>query len=333
MRRIRLGGAGLAAVTLVAALGGCGDDDTGDGGSGGTQGGGGGSGTLDVQAVRALPEQAADAGTFSFETTTTYLFGPDDSMAFTYRGSVDVGAHRAALEADITDFVADFLLPMASIGSESEAGDAPDEVVVPMVVDGDAAYAEIGVLNDIVPEDQRRPSMPRWVRYGPSDLESGGSAFTGVMRGADPEGLLALLAAADGEVETVGSEDVRGEPATHLRASIDLTAARERAPEDQRAMIDDLAGEGDARVDEVPVDVWVGEDGLLRRFAVEVERDATVTTESPGGPPRPPDAAGSITSLAYEAFDYGEPVEVELPADGDVIDAAELDDAGASVGG
>jgi hypothetical protein len=95
-------------------------------------------------------------------------------------------------------------------------------------------------------------------------------------------------------------------------------------------MIDDLAGEGDAQVDEVPVDVWVGEDGLIRRFTVEIERDVTVSTESPGGPPLPSDAAGAVTSLAYEAFDYGEPVEIEIPAADDVMDAPEGEDAGAS---
>jgi hypothetical protein len=30
-----------------------------------------------------------------------------------------------------------------------------------------------------------------------------------------------------------------------------------------------------------------------------------------------------VTSLAYEAFDYGEPVEIEIPAGDDVIDAPE----------
>jgi hypothetical protein len=38
------------------------------------------------------------------------------------------------------------------------------------------------------------------------------------------------------------------------------------------------------------------------------------------------DAAGAIRSLSYEAFDYGEPVEVEIPADEDVVDAPEPPD-------
>lgn len=191
----------------------------------------------------------------------------------------------------------------------------PDEVIVPMVADGEVACAELGVIRDLAPDGQQRPGRP-------------GGCGTGRTRTAEPEAILALLAAATGDVETVGGEDVRGEPATHLRARIDLATAREQSPEDHRAMIDDLAGEGDAQVDEVPVDVWVGEDGLIRRFAVEIERDVPVSTDSPGGPPLPSDAAGGVRSLAYEAFDYGEPVEIETPAADDVIDAPEREDAG-----
>jgi hypothetical protein len=328
MPGIRAGAAGAAAVALVVALAGCGDDED----AGQSMQSDGGSGTFDVQAVRALPGQAADAGTFSFSMTTAYLLGSDRSLDLAYSGSVDVDSRQAAMEADITDFVADLLIPMSNIGSGSEAEAPPDEVMMPMVLDGEVGYMEfVGVLNDIAPQDQRQPLLPRWVRFGPSDLD-GGSGFTGLMSAADPEGILALLGAASGEVETVGDEDVRGERATHLQASIDLAAAREQAPEDQWAMIDDLAGEGNAQVTEVPVDVWVGEDGRLRRFAVEIERDMTATTESPGGPPLPSDAAGSVTSLAYEVFDYyGEPIEVEIPADADVIEASELDDIGVSL--
>jgi hypothetical protein len=321
MRRIRASAAAMAGVALAGALASCGDD----GGSGP------GPGTFDVRTVRALPDRAAEARTFSFEMTTAYLIGTDGDIEVTYRGAVDVAAHQAAIEADVTDFAVEILFPMSQIGVESEdAGGPPDEVIVPMVADGEVGYAELGVISDLAPQDQQLPEGPRWVRFGPDEMSDEGSSFGGLMRTADPEAILALLAAATGDVETVGGEDVRGEPAAHLRARIDLATAREQAPEDHWAMIDDLAGDGDARVEQVPVDVWVGEDGLLRRFAVEIERDVTVSTDSPGGPPLPSDAAGTVTSLAYEAFDYGEPVEIEIPSGDDVIDAPEREDAGAS---
>jgi hypothetical protein len=314
MRRIRASAATMAGVALAGALAACGDD----GGSGP------GPGTFDVRTVRALPDQVAEARTFSFEMTTAYLIGTGGDLEVTYRGSVDIAAHQAAIEADVTDFAADILIPMSQIGAGSEdAGDPPDEVIVPMVADGEVAYAQLSVISGLVAQDEQRPEGPQWVRYGPDEMSDEGSSFGGLMRTADPEVILALLEAATGDVERVGDEDIRGEPATHLRARIDLATAREQAPEDHWAMIDDLAGEGDARVNEVPVDVWVGEDGLLRRFAVEIERDVTVSTETPGGPPLPSDAAGGVTSLAYEAFDYGEPVEIEIPAADDVIDAPE----------
>lgn len=323
----------MAAVALMAALAGCGggeDDDNDDGageddGVGNTETQGGGvPRTFDVQAVRALPDQVSDAATFSFEMTVAYVLGTDDGdVEITYRGSLDLAAHQAAVDADITDYVAQVLFPMSQIGAEDEDAEGPpDEVIVPMVADGDVAYAELGVLNDIAGESQR-PSMPRWVRYGPAELGDDGSSFAGLVSMADPEIILALLEAAAGEVETVGEEEVRDEPATHLRATIDLAAAREQAPERQWSMIDDIAGEGDARIDEVPVDVWVDEDGLLRRLTVEIDRDITMGTGPPGAPS---DAAGAIRWLSYEAFDYGEAVEVEIPDGDDVVDASELTD-------
>jgi hypothetical protein len=324
MRRTRASAAAVAGVVLLGMLAGCGDDG----------GGGAGSGSFDVRTVRALGDRVAEAGTFSFEMTTGYLLGTDGDLDVTYRGSVDVAAHRAAVELDVTDVVAEVLFPMSQVGAGSEGVEGPpDEVIVPVVADGEIAYAEVGVISDLAPEGQQRPGAPRWVRYGPEDVGEEGSSLTGLVRTAEPEAILALLAAATGDVETVGDEDVRGEPATHLRARIDLAAAREQAPEDHWAMIDDLAGDGDARVDEVPVDVWVGEDGLLRRFAVEIGRDVAMTTDSPGGLPPVSDAAGALTSLTYEAFDYGEPVEIEVPAADDVMDAPVRESTGTSGSG
>ncbi|HEY8526766.1 MAG TPA: hypothetical protein VIL48_17480 [Acidimicrobiales bacterium] len=325
-RRGRAGAAGLAAVALVAvgALVACGDD-AGDGGNadnadGGADvdgdGDGGTPAAFDVQAVKALPEQAADAGTFSFEMTVAYVLGVDRNIEYTYRGAVDVGAHQATLEADITSLVTDFLMPPGG-------SDAPDEVIVPMVVDGDVAYAElVGVLNDIAPPEERRTSLPRWVRMGPSDLEGPSSAFTGVVSAADPEGILALLESATGEVETVGREDVRGEPATHYRATLDLEAATQQAPDGRWALLDDLAGE-DGQITEVPVDIWVGDDGQLRRLAVETTPALTGTTAGDGASPL--SSIGTIRSLTYDAYDYGDPVRVEIPDPDDTIDASELD--------
>lgn len=325
----------MAAAALMAALAGCGggedNDSDNDDGAGNTETQGGGAPrTFDVQAVRALPDQVADAATFSFEMTVVYVLGTDDGdVELTYRGSLDFDAHQAAIDADITDYAAQVLYPMSQIGAENEhAEGAPDEVIVPIVADGGVAYVELGVLDDIAGGSQR-PSMPRWARYEPAELGDDGSSFAGLVSMADPEIILALLEAAAGEVETVGEEEVRDEPATHLRATIDLAAAREQAPERQWSMIDDIAGQGDARIDEVPVDVWVDEDGLLRRLTVEIDRDITMGTGPPG---TPSDAAGSIRSLSYEAFDYGEPVEVEIPDGDDVLDASELTDRGSAGG-
>ncbi|HEY8523959.1 MAG TPA: LppX_LprAFG lipoprotein [Acidimicrobiales bacterium] len=311
---MRFGAAALGAAALVAALAGCGDGGGGDGGGPHVR-------AVDLRAVRAVPDDVADAGTFSFEMTTTYLLGRIGGVGVTFGGSVDVDADRAALEADVTDFVTEFLIPISQAGRGPSPVDEPTEpVIVPIVVDGDVGYADLTALEELAPNDQRRADGRRWVRFGAEDVGVEGSPFAAITRLANPEGILALLGAATGDVETVGEDEVRGEPATHVQTTIDLAAARDQGPDGEWPMLDALAGEGDSRIDTVPVDLWIGEDGLLRRFRVEVEREAAARTNAPDGPPVAADAVGTIGSLTYEAFDYGEPVDVEVPDPDDVTD-------------
>lgn len=86
-------------------------------------------------------------------------------------------------------------------------------------------------------------------------LDSGLSLGPVGLANEDPRALLQVLgnvqvaAAQLGSVEAVGSEEVRGEPATRYRTSVGF-ALGEPA--------------------EAPTEVWVGEDGLLRRASYTV---------------------------------------------------------------
>jgi hypothetical protein len=62
----------------------------------------------------------------------------------------------------------------------------------------------------------------------------------------------------------------------------------------------------------VPVDVWVDADNLVRRMTMSF---------SFSSPEHPQEAKAS---LEMEVFDYGQPVRVEAPAAGDVVDAFSL---------
>jgi hypothetical protein len=121
----------------------------------------------------------------------------------------------------------------------------------------------------------------------------------------DPSLYLAYLKAASGEVDEVGTEDFDGTQVTHYLATIDLERALEEAPASQTGTIQALI---DAGTSSLPVDVWIDDDGLVRRLFVEF-----AAGDQPG-----------TGSVALELSDFGTDVVVEPPPSDQVTDVAEL---------
>jgi hypothetical protein len=86
-----------------------------------------------------------------------------------------------------------------------------------------------------------------------------------------------------------------------------LAAAAKQA--NDPGLLDQFATSG-ATMGNIPVDVWVDADNLLRRMTMSFSM-----TEGPQ------EAAGT---LRLELFDYGKPVTVDTPAAADVVDALSL---------
>jgi hypothetical protein len=106
----------------------------------------------------------------------------------------------------------------------------------------------------------------------------------------------------------LGTETIGGVSTTHYRATV----------EPREAILSQTSGALPAQVDkalaraklqELPVDVWIGDDGLVRRLQVELPR-----------------ISGAKAGLGGDTFTedlshYGEPVSIELPAADTVVDA------------
>ena len=79
---------------------------------------------------------------------------------------------------------------------------------------------------------------------------------------------------ATGSVEEVGTEEIGGVETTHYQGSIMLDSVVEQVPADQqeavRKAIEKLKKQ--TGLTEIPVDVWVDGDGLLRRMSLDVHR-------------------------------------------------------------
>ena len=93
----------------------------------------------------------------------------------------------------------------------------------------------------------------------------------------------------------LGTETIDGVKSTHYRVKVDLDKALARATPQQRKALKNLirAAKRDG-VDVVPkhVDVWIGDDGLVRRFNEKF---------------------GSVGTLVMTFSDYGKPVDIEAP--------------------
>ena len=118
----------------------------------------------------------------------------------------------------------------------------------------------------------------------------------------DPSAQLHLLAAVE-QAEIVGEQEVRGEPTTHFRGTYDVARALRGARGVQQPALRSLLGlAADAR--QASYDVYLGEDGLLRRLQQTVEIPASEETAN---------QELSVTTT-LELYDFGIDVTVIPPA-------------------
>jgi len=124
----------------------------------------------------------------------------------------------------------------------------------------------------------------------------------------DPRTSLAQLEKA-GNVVKVGSDEVRGAATTRYNVLVDLRQGLDKLQGAQREAVEkvlDRVGPGGRYV---PADVWVDEDGYLRRFRMAIPNYLGM---------------GSSFSLTMDLFAFGEPVAIDVPAAADVADLTAL---------
>ncbi len=191
------------------------------------------------------------------------------------------------------------------------------DLVTEVITDGFAVYTHSSRLSQLL------GSGRRWVKVNAAKVsEAAGvdvSALT--QTGQDPTQVVRQLRAVSGDVETVGEEDVRGVATTHHRATVDLRRYPDLVPAAERAAareaIDALIEQTGAST--VPVEIWVGEDGLVRRLAQKLE------LKVPGGP--------TAIEQRFELYDFGAKVAVTVPGADEVTELSDLiDGRGATVG-
>lgn len=133
-----------------------------------------------------------------------------------------------------------------------------------------------------------------WVELPTSDaLGAAGIAGVGI---GSPTVALASYVDAGADVTLIGTETIRGHETTHYRMLFDV--------DDLEAVSADVSVEElrAAGIDRMPMEVWIGSDDLIHRYAISFEGVADA----------------QVLSMTYEFYDYGETITIDLPNEDNV---------------
>jgi hypothetical protein len=256
------------------------------------------TGDAAVSALRSAPGAAAEAGTARFEMVMEMAV-LDDAFEIVATGAYDADAARMSMSMDMGALF-EQLAATAGGSLPGAFGDGAME----MVVDGDTFYIRSPLFEMFT-------GASSWLSMSPDEVAGGGGLGVG---SSDPTSLLESLRGVAGEPEVVGQEDVRGVETTHYRATMSLAEALEEVPEGERAKVEaalEQVGELDDAA--VPVDIWIDGDDLPRRMRLDMGAALGALTGS----------EGSMT-MTLELFDYGEPVDIEVPSPDEVTPFSEV---------
>jgi hypothetical protein len=285
-------------ILASAAVVGCGGADTSGPSAGGVP--------ISFEQLERSATTSADAssGRFSFEMSLAFP-GANEPFSLAGEGAFDRESERASFAVDMSSFATLLGGFFSGFGGSVEGApdfDDPAGWQIEVVQDGTVGYVRFPALDDRLPEGTS------WIRAE----QGAGSGFEfdelGQFAQSDPRDLLASLRAVTSDVEVVGTESLRGVETTHYRALIDPAELAARAPEGDReqtqSLIDEITSQ--SGVATIPVDVWIDATGLVRKLAMSVSAE---------------EQDGDV-ELAFEIWDYNEPVVIELPPADQVADAS-----------
>ena len=245
-----------------------------------------------VDPVASAATKSENAGGAKVALTVA-VDSPKGSFNVSANGVIDQG--QADITADLSQVLALGGLP---------AGNGSVEVRYLQESGDPVVYVNAPALAAMLPGGQS------WVRL---DLEQAGKA-AGVdlnqmlsQAAQNPADVLDMLRSV-GSVQTVGTETIDGVSTTHYKATIDLAKAADTVGGPAKDAVQHLIDQGGPS--SVPADVWIGDDGLVRKVTV----DETVSNGGETG----------TAHVTLSLSDYGSAANVIAPPSGDTLDATGL---------
>ena len=171
---------------------------------------------------------------------------------------------------------------------------------------GDRVYVKFGFVTALMGSETPWVSMP----------EEDGSEFTTDTGEVpqDPNEILDAYADANGTVEDLGIESVNGVEARHYRVLLDSDTMRLTAEERR-----ELEDSGLFAAGEIPMDLWITEDGYVVRVVLEMDGSQLETDSG--------DRFQSMV-LTYDVYDINGDVVIEPPPADQVTAIEDLDPFG-----
>ena len=255
----------------------------------------------------------ATSGRFAFSMDLSFP-GAKEPFAFTGEGAFDAGSERASFTLDMSSFASLLggLFAGAKPTGAPDFGD-PEGWKIEAIMDGHVMYLRFPAMSE------QLPGGKSWVR---ADLLKSGRAG-GIDLGDfqqftnnDPRAMLDFLRSVSGKVETVGTEELRGVATTHYRTTINPLDYEKLAPPDEREQLRSLVQDmvTQSGIGNIPVDIWLDGFGLVRKLSMAFSATEPGTSES------------AQASMAFELYDYGKDVAIELPPAAEVVDESALRD-------
>ena len=290
---------GLAAVLALVAVG-CGQtkDSTGTVDAGGVE-----APTAAFLSGAAGKTAEATTGKIALTMSITGMGSGKAPITVTATGAYDNAARQAQLSVDLASLTGS----LGALGGSSAGLNQPLEEVVS---DGHL-YMKLGAMGSVF------GAKTPWVEIKGLDALSkqltGSSGLS--LDPNDTKGMgtdyLSYLQGIAGTVTEVGTETVDGVDTTHYKADIDiqdlLAKAGDQLSPAAKKRLQDMTAKATGSI---PVEVWIGSDGLVRRVTMTMDASSMgmgSTLGAKGG-----SATGSV-GLTLDLTEVGQPVQITVP--------------------
>ena len=272
------------------------------------------SGSSSTVLTRAVERtQAVRSARFALSMTIEGLPDAPGTLGFDIEGASDPVNQRFQMSTDISS-----LFEAATTGGLLETDELGllslllgDGVIEIIFVDG-TTYLRWSLFTALFGAETEWVSI---AGTGYADALDSVSDF-GLGEFPSPDELLDFLADV-GSVEEVGTETLRGVETTHYAAVIDLEAVLDTLPAAEFASLEsELLERGLTSLPNIPVELWIDDDGLIRKVALEIDFsdfDLAGGDELPGA-----------MSLVIEFFAFDDEVVIEAPP---AVEVTPIDEA------